>query len=302
MTRDGVKTNEVGLVLEGGALRGIFTAGVLDYFMEQGLKFPYVVGVSAGACNLLGYAAQQIGYTKNCMIQREAKNQYFGVKQLIQSKTIVNLDRIFYEYPYNQLPFNFGAFFNSGIQTEFVVTNCSTGKAEYLFENNDEHRLGTLGKASASVPLFSKMVELDKQTYLDGGLTDSIPIERAITQGFLKNVVILTRNRGNAPGMNSYQRILYQTFYKDFPQLVEAILNRPAMYKKQLALLDCLQEDGKVFVIRPKLPEIKRFETDPDALEAYYQHGLQVAKSCWKELQAYLSHSIQSPQLAESGI
>ncbi len=120
------------------------------------------------------------------MIQREAKNQYFGVKQLIHAKTIINLDRIFYEYPYNQLPFDFQAFFNSGIQTEFVVTNSATGKAEYLYEDRDAHRLGTLGKASASVPLFSKMVELDEKKYLDGGLADSIPIERAITQGFFK--------------------------------------------------------------------------------------------------------------------
>jgi len=296
MTKDGIKTNDVGLVLEGGALRGIFTAGVLDYFMEQGLKFPYIVGVSVGACNLLGYTAHQIGYTKNCMIQRDAKNQYLGVNQLIHAKTIINLDRIFYEFPYNQLPFNFQAFFNSGIQTEFVVTDCATGKAEYLHENSDEHRLSTLGKASASVPLFSKMVDLDEKKYLDGALVDSIPIERAITQGFLKNVVILTRSRGNMPSMNSYQKILYQTFYKEYPQLIEAIVNRPEMYKRQLALLNRLQEDGKAFVIRPELPEIKRFETDPDTLEAYYQHGLQVAKSCWEELQAYLFYSPTTPQ------
>ncbi|MGB4439753.1 MAG: patatin family protein [Sedimentibacter sp.] len=281
----------VGMVLEGGALRGVFTAGVLDYFMEQGLKFPYVVGVSAGACNLLGYAAHQIGYTKNCMIQRDAKNQYLGVNQLIHAKTIINFDRIFYEYPYNQLPFNFQAFFDSDIRTEFVVTNCATGQAEYLHENRDEHRLGTLGKASASVLLFSKMVELDEKKYLDGGLSDSIPIVRAITQGFLKNVVILTRRRGVIPTMNYYQKILYQTFYKDFPELLDAIFNRPAMYKRQFALLDCLQEDGKVFVIRPELPEIKRFETDPNILEAYYHHGVQVAKLCWGELQSYLSLS-----------
>ena len=228
MTRDGIETNGVGLVLEGGALRGLFTAGVLDYFMEQGLKFPYIVGVSAGACNLLGYAAHQIHYTKNCMIQKDAKNQYFGVNQLLHAKTIFNLDRVFYEYPYDQLPFDFKTFFNSGIQTEFVVTNCVTGKAEYLYENRDEYRLGTLGKASASVPLFSKMVELDQKKYLDGGITDS--------------------------------------------------------------------KDGRVFVIRPKLPEIKRFETNPDTLEAYYQHGVQVAKSCWKEMQDYLSHAAQISQ------
>lgn len=296
MTKDGTETNGVGLVLEGGALRGLFTAGVLDYFMEQGLKFPYIVGVSAGACNLLGYAAHQIHYTKNCMIQKDAKNQYFGVNQLLHAKTIFNLDRVFYEYPYDQLPFDFKTFFNSGIQTEFVVTNCVTGKAEYLYENRDEYRLGTLGKASASVPLFSKMVELDRKKYLDGGITDSIPIKRAISQGFLKNVVILTRSRGAAPIMNSYQRLLYQTFYKDFPQLIDAILNRPAMYKNQLALLDSLQKDGRVFVIRPKLPEIKRFETNLDTLEAYYQHGVQVAKSCWKEMQDYLSHATQISQ------
>jgi predicted patatin/cPLA2 family phospholipase len=226
------------------------------------------------------------------MIQRDAENQYFGVNQLIHNKTIINLDRIFYEYPYNQLPFNFKSFFNSGIQTEFVVTNCDTGKAEYLHENGNEHRLGTLGKASASVPLFSKMVQLDEKKYLDGGLSDSIPIERAITQGFLKNVVILTRTRGAVPTLNSYQRILYQTFYKDFPQLVQTILNRPGMYRSQLALLDCLEQEGKVFVIRPKLPEIKRFETDPATLESYYQHGLQMAKSCWDELQSYLFRSV----------
>ena len=126
--------NGVGLVLEGGALRGVFTAGVLDYFMKKGLKLPYAVGVSAGACNLIGYASHQIGYTKNCMIQREVKNHYFGVNQLIHAKTIINLDRIFYEYPYNQLPFDFKAFFDSDIRTEFVVTNCDTGKAEYLSE------------------------------------------------------------------------------------------------------------------------------------------------------------------------
>lgn len=262
----------MGLVLEGGALRGIFTAGVLDYFMEQRLKFPYVVGVSAGAYNLLGYAAHQIGYTKDCMIQRV----------------------------YNQPLYDFQAFFNSGIQTEFVVTNCTTGRAEYLHENRDERRLGTLGKASASVPLFSKIVELDDKKYLDGGLADSIPIERAITQGFLKNVVILTRSRGALPKINSYQSILYQTFYNDFPQLIKAILNRPTMYKSQLALLDCLQKNGKVFVIRPKLPEIKRFETDPDALEAYYQHGLEIAKSCWKELQEYLFYANLASQLEEN--
>jgi len=281
------------MVLEGGALRGVFTAGVLDYFMEKGLKFPYVVGVSAGACNLLGYAAHQIGYTKNCMIQKDAKNQYFGVNQVIHAKTIVNLDRIFYEYPYNQLPFDFQAFFHSDIHTEFVVTNCATGQAEYLHESHDKHRLGTLGKASASVPLFSKMVELDGKKYLDGSLSDSIPIARAIKQGFLRNIVILTRRRGVMPIMNYYQRILYQTFYKDFPELLDAIFNRPAMYERQLKLLDCLQEEGKVFVIRPEITEIKRFETDPDKLEAYYNHGLQVAKSCWKDLQSYLSNEPQ---------
>jgi predicted patatin/cPLA2 family phospholipase len=295
MKEDGIELNNIGLVIEGGALRGIFTAGVLDFFIEKGLKFPYIVGVSAGACNLLGYAAQQIGYTKNCMIQRDAKDQYLGINQLLQTKSLINLDRIFYEYPYSQLPFNFRAFFNSGITTEFVVTNCNTGKPEYLHENSDEHRLSTLGKASASVPLFSKMVELDDNKYLDGGLADSIPIKRAMKQGFFKNVVILTRSRGNVPTMNSYLKVLYQTFYKEFPQLIETILNRPAMYRQQLALLDSLQEEGKVFVIRPSVPEIKRFETDSDKLEAYYQHGRLTAKLCWKELQAFIFNSVQSP-------
>jgi predicted patatin/cPLA2 family phospholipase len=291
--------NGVGLVLEGGALRGVFTAGVLDYFMKKGLKLPYAVGVSAGACNLIGYASHQIGYTKNCMIQREVKNHYFGVNQLIHAKTIINLDRIFYEYPYNQLPFDFKAFFDSDIRTEFVVTNCDTGKAEYLSESSNNYRLSTLGKASASVPLLSKMVELDGKKYLDGGLSDSIPIERAVKQGYSKNIVVLTRRLGAMVTMNYYQRVLYQTFYKDFPKLLDAIFNRPEMYKRQIMLLECLKEDGKVFIIRPELPEIKRFETDPDKLESYYNHGIEIAKSCWKDLQSYLSNDLYERPMRE---
>lgn len=290
-TKNCAQTDGIGLVLEGRALRGIFTAGVLDYIMEQGLWSSYVVGVSAGACNLLGYVSRQIGYTKACMTQEDAKKHSLGINQLITSGKIINSEKTFCEYPHSQLSFDYKTYFASDIQNELVVTNCATGKAEYLHEDHDELRLGTLGKASGSVPLFTEMVELDGKRYLEGGLADSIPVERAIERGCLQNVVILTCRKGVIPSLTSYQKILYQKYYREYPNLVKTILNYPMMYKNQLTRLDSLEKDGKVFVIRPEIPEIKRFETNYDALYSYYKHGYQIAAAKWSVLQNFLQHA-----------
>ncbi|HVI39253.1 MAG TPA: patatin family protein, partial [Anaerovoracaceae bacterium] len=249
---------------------------------------PYVVGVSAGACNLLGYVARQIGHTRDCMIRHDGKSCYFGFNQLIRAGKIINLDSIFYELPHAEAPFDFKTYFSSNIKNEMVVTNCDTGQAEYLHEDSDERRLGTIGKASSSVPLFTSMVELDGKRYLDGGLADSIPVKRAISCGFYRNVVILTRRKGITPKLTTYQKLLYENYYRGYPNLVKAILSRPNMYHQELALLSCMEEEEKVFVIRPELPEVKRFETDFDKLYAYYRHGYQIVKERWDSLQMFL--------------
>lgn len=278
-----------GLVLEGGGLRGIFTAGVLDYFLERGLSFPYAVGVSAGACNLLGFGSRQIGHTRDCMIQKDDAQAYYGVNELVRSGKMLNLDQIFYEYPYHQKPFDFDQFFASSSKFEFVVTDCETGKAEYLAETQNPSRLSAIGKASSSMPLFTEMVSINGRLYMDGGVADPIPIQRALNSGSRKNVVILTRQKGTYPEMPFYQKLLFEGFYRKRPRLLNTILNRMDTYRKELSVLEQQEQLGHVFVIRPTIPQINRLESNYERLMNYYQHGYQTAKKNWQSLTTFLS-------------
>lgn len=281
----------VGLVLEGGGLRGVFTAGVLDFWMENGLDVSYVVGCSAGACNLLSFVAHQIGHTRDTMIQLDADDRYYGMNQLIKHQKLLDLDKVFYEYPYHQFPFDFNAFFRSPIESEMVVTNCETGKAEYLSEHQNEKRLCTITKASSSMPLLTKPVQLDGKEYLDGGIADAIPLRRAVETGHTKNIVVLTRQNGHAPHDTSSRKALYEAFYRDYPLLTAALQIRREMYLDEVAFVHQEEDAGRAFVIRPTLPEVSHLETNYDVLMNYYLHGYVTAQNNWPALTAFLRES-----------
>ena len=168
--------NETALVLEGGGNRGVFTAGVLDYLMEQKVEFPYVVGVSAGACNAMDYVSGQVGRTRRCMIVENKEYSYISLKNILDKKSLFDMDMIFDRYPNEIFPFDFDEYFKSDIECEMVVTNCLTGEAEYLSEKQDRRRLMDICRASSSIPGMSPMVTIDGQLYLDGGAADSIPL------------------------------------------------------------------------------------------------------------------------------
>ena len=144
---------KAGLVLEGGANRGIFTAGVLDFLMEKEFYFPYVVGPSAGACNATGYVSHQKGRMRKCTIVTEKENSYVSLKNTLKTHTLLDMDMVFRKYPEEIFPFDFDAYFQSDIQCEMVVTNCITGRAEYLSEHSDPRRLMEICRASSSMPL-----------------------------------------------------------------------------------------------------------------------------------------------------
>lgn len=187
--------NKTALVLEGGGLRGIFTSGAVDCFIDKEIDFDYVVGVSAGACNTFAYVAKQRGYGKACMIQKDRFDSYYGPLQAIDSHKLVDLDKIFYEYTvkYN---FDYDRFLNSPIRWDMVVSNMRTGKAEYM-HTDDKERSRIIGKASCSIPALTSPVKIDEDYYLDGGICDSIPIQRALDEGYDRIVVVLTRKKGN---------------------------------------------------------------------------------------------------------
>ncbi len=279
---------KAGLVLEGGATRGIFTSGVLDFLMERDLYLPYVIGVSAGACNGIDYVAGQIGRTRNCIIPPDKDSRYIDVRRALKTGNLFDMDLIFDKYPKEIFPFDFEAYKRSDIRLEMAVTNCITGKAEYLDDREDELRLLSICRASCSMPIASKMVEVDGIPYMDGGLADSVPIVRMLRQGYKRCVVVLTRNAGYRKKLSKKAAVIYQAAYKAYPELVKAAYRRPLVYNRTMDLIDRLEREGHIFVIRPRVPVVSRTEQRPEVLDAFYRHGYESMKVRYEELLAYL--------------
>lgn len=278
------------IVLEGVATRGVFTSGILDYLMEEDLYFSHVIGVSAGSCNGVDYVSRQIGRTKKCMIPEKKEYSYYsGVRSAIKEKSILDMDMVFDTFPKKIYPFDFETYFQSDMVCEIVTTNCETGKAEYMTEQSDPDRLMKLCRASSSMPLLSPIVNIDGVPYLDGGLADSVPIRRALQSGNEKIVLVLTRNPGYRKKPISKGTVkLYRRAYKKYPNLVHAAIYRNHVYNKTMELVERLEEEEKIFVIRPLVPTVSRLERDETALTAFYQHGYNLMKRQREALQRYL--------------
>lgn len=185
-----------GLVLEGGGMRGVFTCGVLDWLLDHHIDFPYTVAVSAGACNGLSYMSRQRGRAKYSNIDMLKKYKYIGMRFLWTQHSILNQELLYKDFPERIVPYDFEAYrANPGV-FEMVTTNCLTGRADYLSEKENYNRLIRIAKASSSLPYVCPVVVVDRVPMLDGGIVDSIPVERAMSLGYERNVVVLTRNRG----------------------------------------------------------------------------------------------------------
>lgn len=279
---------KTGLVLEGGAFRGLFSAGVLDYLIEKKLVFDYVVGVSAGAGNQLNFISGQEGRTKK-IIQAEGNDAYFGVKQMCKSGKMLDLDKMTFEFAHNQYPFDFDSYNNSEVEGELVVINCETGKAEYIKKTSNTERMLTAAKASCSVPFLCKPVEIDGKYYLDGSIADSIPVQRAVENGCDRILVVLTKRPDDSPTDFKKYKAIMGRYKKQYPGLYEALLTRTDTYSEQTKLLNELVDEGKVFLIRPEIQNISKFEKDKNKQEEFYQHGYDIMKSNYDKLVKFLS-------------
>ena len=278
------------LVLEGGATRGIFTSGALDYLMERDLYFSDVIGVSAGSCNAVDYVSRQPGRTRDCMIPTDKEGKYYyGIRDFVKEKSLMNMDLIFDKYPKELLPFDFETYFNSEINCQFVTTNCLTGKAEYMTEDSDNDRLMKLCRASSSMPLLTPIVNIDNVPYLDGGLADSVPIRRAQQMENEKIVVILTKNQGYRKSVLSptMQRV-YKRAYKSYPNLIRTIFRRSFEYNKTMNYLDQLEKRGEIFILRPQVKPVSRLERNKETLHAFYEHGYKYTERKFDDLMEYL--------------
>lgn len=269
--------DKTGLVLEGGGMRGVFTCGVLDYFLDQGITFPYTVGVSAGACNGLSYMSGQRGRAKYSNIDMMEKYQFIGMKYLWTQHSILDQKLLYQDFPERLVPYDFEAYSNNPGEFEMVTTNCLTGKACYLSEKKDWDRMIAIARASSSLPYVCPIAYVDGIPMLDGGIVDSIPVERARSLGYEKNVVVLTRNKGYRK-KNQDLRIPH-FIYKKYPRLRVVLSRRCSCYNEQLELVERLVEEGKIIVIRPENPVVvDRIEKNIKKLEDLYQEGYECAR------------------------
>lgn len=269
-------TDRTGLVLEGGGMRGIFTIGVLDNFMDRGIKFPYIIGVSAGSCNALSYISGQRGRAKYTNTELLAERKFIGFKYLLTKRNIMDFDLLFHELPEKIYPYDYDALARSSERFEVVTTSCITGKACYLQEKNDPKRVIDLVKASSSLPFVCPISYVDGEPMLDGGIADSIPIERALSQGFDNNLVVLTRNIGYRKPAKPTKVPFF--FYRKYPNAKQAIRLRNSIYNKEIELVEQMEREGSVAVLRPIKPiEVGRMERNTDKILALYNEGYDLA-------------------------
>ena len=280
------KEIRTGLVLEGGGMRGIYTAGVLDVLMENGIVFDGVIGVSAGAihgCSMVsGQNGRSIRYYKNYYKDK----RFMSFHNWLRTGDLVDEEFCYHIIPEELDPYDNEAFLKSETKFYVTCTNLETGKAEYIrmqdmFEDIDYLR------ASASMPYVSRLVEKDGMKLLDGGCSDSIPLSQFIKMGYNRNVVVLTRPRGyrKKPEKKGLARLVY----RKFPKFVETLEKRPKVYNMTVKYIEKMERDGKVFVIRPSEPlKVGRMSHDEAEITATYETGRREARARLDELKTWL--------------
>lgn len=278
------------LALEGGSLRCMFSAGAVDVMMEHGLWADGVFGVSAGAMTGVNYTSGQIGRTAEVNLGYVNDRRYLGLGNLIFKKSIFNFDFLFGEISNELVPLDREAFANSPMAFTAVATDCRTGQPVFWEKNACQDIYGAI-RASASMPLLAPIVEVEGVPCVDGGASNSIPYQRPIDEGYDKVVVITTREHGyRKPQTPRPLARLYARHYKQYPQLVRALLETPRRYARELDALDALEAKGRVFVLRPPTPvTVSRTERDLGKLRALYAQGRQTAVEQLEELERYLN-------------
>jgi len=270
--------HQTGLVLEGGGMRGVFTSGVLDALMKHAIYFRYVVAVSAGACNGMSYVSRQPRRARIANIDYLSRYHYIGLRHLAQQGCIFDRDLLYNKFPNQLIPVDFDEYFQHADTFEVVTTNCLTGRAMYLTETQSRQRAIDILRASSSLPYVSSIVTVDGIPMLDGGIVDSIPVARAISQGHATNVVVLTRNKGwrdTSPDLKQPRFVYHQ-----YPRLRLALSRRHEVYNQQIELVDRLEAEGKIVCIRPIRPlEVGRMEIDVEKLERLYQEGFDLGEA-----------------------
>lgn len=278
---------QAGLVLEGGGMKGIYTAGVLDFFLDKGIEFSSVYGVSAGTCIMTSYLSKQKKRAFEITTDYLDTRKYCSLESLLTTGDLFNVDMSYHLIPEYLHPFDYDTFKKYQGKAYSVATNIKTGKAEYLRLRDMKTDMDSM-RASASLPLVSRNVKIGDKYYLDGGISDAIPLEKSIQHGNTKNIVVMTKEEGFVRKPTS-QLGLIKLRYLKYPKVYELMAERHLNYNELLDYVERQKENGKAFVIRPKkISQVERIEKDVKKIEALYEEGYQDAENCYEEMLDYL--------------
>lgn len=286
--------DKVGLVLEGGGMRGLYTAGVLEYFAEKELYFPYQIGVSAGACMAVSYLSRQKGRNRKVNIDFAGDPRYLSWGKFLRHRQeLFGMDFIFDEIPRSLVPFDFQAFHAAPEELVVGTTDLETGNPLYYKKNDGypDEALMTLLRASSSLPFFAPIVEFGGRKLMDGGIADPIPIRKAESDGNERTVLILTRNQGYRK-KKSRLRWLLERKFSVYPGFMEVMLNRHETYNETIDYIEQQERSGSAFVIRPQEPiTVGRTEQNKQNLENLYLQGYKDAERIYPKLMDWISKS-----------
>ncbi len=276
-----------GLVLEGGGMRALFTAGVLDAFLEKSLCIDTMVSVSAGALFGVNYVSQQKGRAVRYNIKFAGDKRYMSLRNWFKTGNVLDKKFAYYDLPMKLDVFDEKKFSESNINFYIVLTNIETGKAEYILIKDVFDQMEYL-RATSALPFASKIIKIDGKKYLDGGITDPVPIDYCKKMGCDKLIVVLTRPKGKYK--EDKLNWLFKIVYKKYPKLVERLVNMENDYKKTLKKIIELEDKGEIFVIRPdEVLDIGRLETNKEKIKEIYNKGLEKGRKEIEKLEKYLN-------------
>lgn len=279
--------HQAGLVLEGGGMKGVYTAGVLDFFLDKGIEFSSVYGVSAGACHMCSYLSKQRGRAFAVNVDYLDSSDYCSMKSLLTTGDLFNVDMCYHRIPEQLNPYDYGAFERYEGRAYSVATNIETGMPEYFRIRDMKADIDKI-RASASLPLVSRNVMIQGKPYLDGGISDAIPLQKSIIDGNMRNVVIMTKEEGYV--REPFKELgLIRLKYGKYPKVYELMKDRHIRYNRLLRYIEDQQKNDRAFVIRPKhKSSVSRVEKDKEKLKNLYLEGYEDARECFEELQNYL--------------
>ena len=259
------------LILEGGTLRPIFSAGVMDALLDNNITFPYCIGVSAGITNGVSYISKQKGRNLEVVTKYRNDNRYLSYRNFLRCKSIFVLDFVFDEIPNNLIPFDMDTYRKYPGKVLVGVTNAHTGKTEYL-NGKDLDDKATMLRATCAIPLLFPVIKINGKEYYDGGLCDPIPIKKAIADGNTKHLIVLTQPKGYKKELSKKNILVAKLLNKKYPNLKTPLLNRHNHYNETVKFCEQLENEGKVLILRPEY-NLDSFEKDINKLKSSYDHG-----------------------------